>query len=775
MRQCGKLVRKHLEWGDWEAFSGLKRLESIEAFEEERKRLNDVYVTRTAPSVKTADGTNLTDEQAEAIATDEDVTLVLAGAGTSKTKVITGKVEHLVRNQGASPSEILVLAFNAKAADEIRARLPSDLSGTHVYTFNAFGNRVVAESEGKKPAVSKLAEDPKELNSAIDATLLGLLLDPMQPDAIKNFILSNGNLYRSPFEFKTVGEYRKYVRKIELRALSGSLVKSFEELEIANYLAEHNIDFVYESSYKTDTSTFQHRQYRPDFYLTKYDIYIEHFALDEKGCPPSGWDEYEQGVKWKRATHKKYGSTLIETYSWQYSKCILLQTLRSKLEEKGVKFERVPDDALIERLKEHLRSSRLANLLSTFLNHVKTEDLNPDKLRSRAIKLDDRKRNLIFLEVFEQVRTRYEDRLSRDQEIDFHDQINFAAGHIQQCKWESPYRYVLVDEFQDISKGRMRLLKELRRRDVAYFLVGDDWQSIYRFTGSNVGLVRNCGDYLGYVARRTLSRTFRFGNGILKPSTEFIKRNPEQTQRKLMAVDSTKDKGVTIIASYKPKDSGLWVKGGMTWAKAGVKWALQDIQSKTCESGSNASVLVLGRYNNSKTVLSPIDRSTNPNFVEFSTVHKAKGREADYVVVLDLKDGQWGFPSKVEDDPIMDIVLPPVRETAYPFSEERRLFYVAMTRARVAAYLITDSTYPSTFIEELQKHDDIPQVGAFAPKCPSCGVGALVEREGPFSAFMGCTEYGSEPSCRYTKEIDINPDASTGNVLRRFSSEEGLP
>ncbi len=107
--------------------------------------------------------------------------------------------------------------------------------------------------------------------------------------------------------------------------------------------------------------------------------------------------------------------------------------------------------------------------------------------------------------------------------------------------------YVLVDEFQDISRGRMALLQALARFDVAWFLVGDDWQSIYRFAGSDVGLVRTCQAYLGYTTERTLSQTFRFGRGILDPSTAFVRRNPEQTRRPLRSSSSGDDTGISVI------------------------------------------------------------------------------------------------------------------------------------------------------------------------------------------------------------------------------------
>ena len=76
---------------------------------------------------------------------------------------------------------------------------------------------------------------------------------------------------------------------------------------------------------------------------------------------------------------------------------------------------------------------------------------------------------------------------------------------IDEGVWRSRYKYVLVDEFQDISAGRMALLQALKAHDVAYFLVGDDWQSIYRFAGSDVRILRDCHRFLGHVRECTLS------------------------------------------------------------------------------------------------------------------------------------------------------------------------------------------------------------------------------------------------------------------------------
>ena len=357
-----------------------------------------------------------------------------------------------------------MLAFNRKAAEEIRQRLPDDLAGAHVSTFHAFGRRVIADVEAA-PTISKLAEDEAMLPVAIDRILVDLLDDPRQSRVVADFITRHRADYRSQFDFKTPGQYYDHVRRSELRALSGNLVKSFEELEIANFLTQNGVSFHYERPYPVETVTPWHRQYRPDFYLPDYDIYIEHLALDRQGRPPGGWTGYAEGVEWKRGIHQQYGTKLIETYSWQRGEGVLRLRLRQQLEAAGVTIKRVPIRTLLLELGRWL-ISWLAQLVTVFLNHVKTSGVSLDTLRKRARDSRDRTRGEAFLDIFQQVSARY-DRMLREEK-DFHDLVNHAAAHIRNGRWQSPYRYVLVDEFQDISAGRMELLQALKRPGVAF-------------------------------------------------------------------------------------------------------------------------------------------------------------------------------------------------------------------------------------------------------------------------------------------------------------------
>ena len=332
--------------------------------------------------------------------------------------------------------------------------------------------------------------------------------------------------------------------------------------------------------------------------------------------------------------------------------------------------------------------------------------------------------------MFTEVRRRYELLLQAEGARDFHDLINEAAEQTRIGAWSSPFRYVLIDEFQDISNGRMNLAKALRKPGVAYFLVGDDWQSIYRFAGSYVGLIHQCDQFLGYTERVNLTRTFRFGERIAKPSTGFIQKNPEQTRRDLHTLDKgEEDGGITVISHEN--------------AAEGVKQALQAIE-QTMDSKTE-TVKVLGRYRNSVRFLA--ERTQRRDLrVEYATVHSTKGLEADHVIVVDLKDDRrYGFPSQMDDDPLLAIVMPPTHGDPYPFAEERRLFYVALTRARKGAYLVTDPSLPSAFVRELtMDYPEISQQGAIQPKCPDCSSGSMIQSQTGDN--LRCTNY---PVCRH--------------------------
>ena len=819
----GNLTLRQLSTESREAFSRIQELAAEGGFEQARQSANERYVRResqrAADAIAGVSGLRPIPEQAEAVATDEDVTLVLAGAGTGKTAVITGKVAHLIDDCHVAPEQILVLAFNRKAAAEVRTRLGTRYGGVDASTFHSFARRVVSES-GVAPSISPMAEDERVRRSWLDETLESLLNDLDDGEPLREFILYNLGEYRSADEFERPGDYFRHLQRVELRTLKGELVKSMEELKIANFLALHGVDYDYEPNYEAPTATRQHRQYRPDFYLSGPDVYIEHFGVDERGEPPPRWseaerEEYRCGIEWKREIHRAHRTDLIEIYSWQHRNGSWQRELRKQLHRLGVRLRPRPIEELLPPLRRLLRRSALSDILGTFLRQARAADHTPAELRRRAGAAKDTQRAGVFLDLFAQILGAYEADLG--DEYDFDDLINLAAKRISAGAWRPPYRYILVDEFQDVSRGRIKLLAALRRSETAYFLVGDDWQSIYRFAGSDVGLLRKCDKWLGPVERRDLSQTFRFGAHLLGPSAAFVQRNPAQTRRAMQPIDRDPDHGVTLVWTVDEQNA---------LAQVG-----RDLDRRG--AARDASVLLLGRYRRPPHA-GP--RSLNGRPAERSTVHAAKGREADYVVVLDLANRRRGFPSQIADDPLLDMVAPP--QEAYEFAEERRLFYVAITRARHGVYLLSDPNRPSAFVVELTGRNSSrlrvlgqeaaaspqlmdcprcrserltesatarsltcslrPQCDFLAPACPcrrgfqvadsyggarctdpacqqtvvhcpDCRSGVLLERHGRYGPFWGCSRYGADPSCGYTR--DRSRPAPTADRRRGVGSD----
>ena len=432
--RCTPELVDKLSHGTASMLTDILNIEAIVTDEPSRNEANRTFVKVKAELASKAviklGYQDLTREQANAIATDEDVTLVAAGAGTGKTTVINGKILHLVHDRKAQPEQILVLAYNNKAAQEIRDRLHDQLSGVEVATFHSFGRKVIGETS-QMPTVSKMAEGTFLLRRTMEDFIAKMMQEERLARAILNFTMNMPAQYKSPFdtEIETEADYQQYVRNSELRTLNLELVKSFEELTIANWLAANDIEYEYERQYEHRTASHQYQQYRPDFYLPHHQIYIEHFALNKSGQAPAGWTGYEEGVAWKREQHRMNGTTLVETHSWQNQEGILLSQLAANLTDLNVPRRRIPVRELVKTLSK-IQISRLADLLVQFLNHAKSGNISQAHIDSRAEASQDPRRAAEFLKLWRDARDQYDTRLQKESAIDFHDMIHQATDII---------------------------------------------------------------------------------------------------------------------------------------------------------------------------------------------------------------------------------------------------------------------------------------------------------------------------------------------------------
>ncbi|MGI1661355.1 UvrD-helicase domain-containing protein [Palleronia sp. KMU-117] len=759
----------------------------------------------------------LTPEQRLSVVVDEDATLVLAGAGSGKTSVITAKAAYLIKAGIRTPDEILLLAFARDAAKEMSERIEARCGvPVEARTFHALSYDIIGTVEGTKPALAPHASDDMAFLALIKAILRDLVAAASEvAQMIVGWFAHFFDDPRAEWDFKTKHAWYSEVEKLDLRTLQGEKVKSFEELQIANWLYRNGIAYEYEPTYEHTLPGNGKRVYKPDFRLTESGVYIEHFGVRKQRMPDGterlvtapfvDREEYLEGMEWKRQVHAEHGTTLIETYSWERSEGRLLDALAKKLAP-YVTLRIRPPDEIYDRVVEMGSVDGFSSLLGTFLRHYKSGGYTAEACAQKAEKLKMGKRAQAFLTIFTAVFTEYQKRLGA--EIDFEDMVGRATDHVEAGRYRSPFRHILVDEFQDIAAGRARLIRALKAQhaDARVFAVGDDWQSIYRFAGSDIHIMRNFGrEFGGSFAGETgihrsvdLGRTFRSVDKIALPARHFVLRNPAQITKTVVPAGVAEQPAIKVV--WTRKDTG----------GTRLDEVLSEISATAKVGEQKPSVLLLGRYRKVDPGAAALQRRFPGLSISYKTIHSSKGLEADHVILLRADSGRSGFPSEMVDDPLLSLVSP----EAEPFenAEERRVMYVAMTRARHTLTIFASEARPSAFVTELiedpayglsgpggvedRTHtcgecggrllfmpsqegrswyrcehielcgnrlpscpacgEGLPrhvpgqedlvcaQCGAAAPSCPKCSDGWLVERSGRYGAFLGCVRF---PEC----------------------------
>ena len=321
------------------------------------------------------------------------------------------------------------------------------------------------------------------------------------------------------------------------------------------------------------------------------------------------------------------------------------------------------------------------------------------------------------------------------------------------------YEYILVDEFQDISMDRYRFLQSLRRKSplTKLFCVGDDWQSIYRFAGSDMALFKSFEKFFGYTKKCLMETTYRFGEPAIAESSKFVLANPEQVVKN---VHSFRDEAETKLDFLS------------TDGREGV---VETVKYLADQIPADKEIFLLGRYGFDVNIFKNTDLGVHNTRdgvyvtygyrqMNFMTVHQSKGLECDYIILLNCNGGTIGFPSQISDSPVLKYVLS--EPDAYAFSEERRVFYVGITRAKKHTWVLYDMNNPSPFVKEFVKTLE-PEIkpSASIPEaelCPKCHCGRIkVIKKGvavngnPYTTYACSNEkYG----CDYleTKFVNLN-------------------
>ena len=753
----------------------------IQRVEEERKEHNRLFVQRELEANKLyfdhVLGTYPLDpQQRDSIVKLEDNCLVIASAGSGKTSTIVGKAKYMVEKQHVNPARILLLTYTKKAANELseRMKIPGLSSGT----FHSLAYHIIAEVTGQAPSICE-ADVPLNVFRKL------VLENEDYLHAINTYIIDLQSLMQLEHDYLDAFSYFEDRKKYGIQALfpdaEGKIIftRSEEEKRLCSILTRWGIMFQYEKNYPVNTRTPERRQYKPDFTIHYQDgagqwkqIYLEHFAIDSRGQVPrwfgegtkGGWrqanQKYLEGIDWKRETHRRNGTILIETTSANFHNGDVETVLREQLTRYGVPIKMRTDQELYDMLVKRNRQleKTVFTLLVSFVTLMKAnektiegllETLKPQE--GKILTAKDQRNLYILTEVVKPFFDAYQAKLANNYEIDFTDAIIQATELCRQGLWKR-YDYILVDEFQDISVDRYKLLQALRSEKprTKLYCVGDDWQSIFRFAGSDMALFYEFEKYFGYTEICRIETTYRFHQPLIDKSSAFVMKNQAQKKKTIKPPQGdTKETQLYFIKCATENDGVLHM----------VERIVQRLPK-------DDSILIMGRYNYDamsvgfKGKIAFSDNRIKVNIagrdIFFLSVHSAKGLEADHVILVNCNQGAYGFPSLIEDDPILDFVLS--RSEQYPFAEERRLFYVAMTRAKKRMIVLYDQMRPSPFISEFMLK---LEVGTYL--CPKCLEGKVVPIKDGIASngtkYRSFTCTNNEAGCDYfeTRYGDLTP------------------
>ncbi len=721
--------------------------ESVEA----NKEYFDSILQDIDPNIK------LDDEQRRAVVTDDDYCLLVAGAGAGKTTTMAAKVKYLVDKLHVNPEEIIVISYTRKAIGELKDRINKGLGiPAEICTFHKFAYDIVKRFSVEPPEINfnsykiifDMLENTVFHNKQLMRNLvlfLGYYFD-LSEDVFKFDDLEQYHLYKASQDYETLksglGEYVKKVqeqRSKHTKTITGEYLRSIQEVQIANFLYLNGLDYEYERVYPFESPS-QNKKYTPDFYITQgeHTAWLEHYALSEGGYNslfnPRQIARYKKAISDKRAIHKAHKTTLLETWSLYADHRSLLDHLKETLEQEGFVLKQRDLDEVYKKIVDTGKDKYIYRLIFFVMNFIEQYKTNGYDAGGFEIlrKKTDNPRTLLFLDIAEQVYLHYQATLKQNNEIDFADMINDAHAYlleIERQKIELPYRYIIIDEFQDIARQRFNLTKRLSEITKAKVVaVGDDWQSIYAFSGSDITLFTRFLELMGSGTELKITHTYRNSQELIDVAGGFVQKNTAQIRKQLVSPKHLKDPVIIreFDDSFKPM-------------KALAGRLEETIGEILAESGARSSILLIGRYNYDMYKLIntgsfyelPNGKVKSRKYPEadltFMTAHSSKGLGFDNVVILNMSEGKYGFPCQIEDDPIMKLVT--YEDTSMPYAEERRLFYVAMTRTKNRAYIMTPQNKPSRFLIELIKDYGLPHsdklnmqvVDLFNLRCPVCG------------------------------------------------------
>ena len=716
----------------------------------------------------------LDEDQRRVVLTDEDYCLVIAGAGAGKTTTVAAKVKYLVEKQNIKPEEILVVSFTNKAVEELKDKIQKQLRiDCPITTFHASGNAILHKQNDEKLNIVQndklyfILEDYFNESVLTNEKLVDDLVtffasycDAPADEIVDKAILFNKIASSSFTTLKSeLGEYEKKIIPSgdkKYVTIQNEQLRSNEEVQIANFLYLNNIEYEYEPKYKYNIEG-SIKPYTPDFIIKQGDkeAYIEHFGVTQDGFSnrysKEELEKYQKAMHDKVALHKQHGTTLICTCSKYNDRRELTEHLKEKLEENGFILNPKDNKEVMKKISDQDGSRyvrKLINLIDRFIGNFKTNGYTVQQFDEWQLSAKN-VRTKLFLRICKECYLEYERYLNKHNAIDFSDMINKSAILLKESETvrsQINFKYIIVDEYQDISRQRFNLVEALHTNSEAKIIaVGDDWQSIYAFSGSDITLFTKFSEIMGYAELLSITKTYRNSQEVIDIAGNFIQKNTSQIRKSLKSPKTITDPVIIYTYDSKLKEKGASARSGANYNQAkAVEVAIDQILEFDKQSEKKtSSILLLGRFGfdgknlersglfEYKDYGSKIKCLKYPKLnITFMTAHASKGLGYDNVIVINGKNETYGFPSKIEDDPVLNYVIK--RDNSIDAAEERRLFYVAMTRTKNRVYFIAPEENPSEFLLEIKNdyknvvlkgewNEEISSQNKFKKSCPICG------------------------------------------------------
>ena len=678
--------------------------------------------------------------QREAIICDEDNLLVLSGAGSGKTTTISAKVKYLIDIKNIKPDKICVITFTKKAKEELDYKINKIFnSNVDIYTFHSLGLKIIKYYYKNKDidiidekGQYKIICDYIKNNLFKDKDKFSLFFEAFKN---KTSFSEEYKLFDNYYDYHNYMYKRKYInsnttmdnyikeqakrRRNYFRTLNGEYCKSKEEVDIANFLYLNNIYYQYEKSYKKLDNL---KIYKPDFYIEQNNNYnyIEHFGIDKVSKTNNHYTKeeltnYLKNMKLKEKYHcdEKIEDLFIITYSKVLGKRNYLSVLKDSLIKKGYVLSKKDNDLVYERLKDTSEDRYINNFVNRivipFISYFKRSNYKLEDFMNTKTDNDLLNKQI---RVISDIYLNYESKLREKNLIDFEDMVNISykvMPYVKEKNLGVDYKYIIIDEYQDVSMQRFNLTKrieELFKSKIIAF--GDDYQTIFGFSGSRIDLMTEFKNYLSDAKQIPIPNVYRNSQELIDVATKFINKNSKQIKKKLIS----KKRLINPIELYIYNDSN-YINTNIN-----KSIILSNILDKIYLSNNKSNVLLLERYNNDiDTILnnnlfirknheSIIYKKHEDMKIDYLTIHKSKGLEYDNCILINAIDDKYGFPSKIEDEEIIKLLKPKIEENIF-YPEERRLFYVAMTRTKNKLYILVPKSKTSSFIKEIESDKNV--------------------------------------------------------------------